>query len=716
MIERLTEDAMRMRLGLALALLAGGSSSLAAQSLLPPLAPDVIPVSSHPGDQLSPKTVMAGDGSFVVAWTSKEDLSHLRIWARWFDRDGIPMAGEFQVSQSAVGDQDLPAISGSGPGDFVVVWQSTLQDGSQSGIYARRYIGGNPAADEFQVNTETLGDQKLPAVASAPDGSFVVVWETDHVDATMAEIVGQRFDASGNAVGSEFPINDLSDGVQARPSVAMDDAGEFIVTWDGDPSADPSHPDVHGRLFANDGTPAGSQFRINTTVDLDQTFPAVAMSPSGRFTVVWKSTPAVGPPEVRGRIFDGPRPEGPDFAIGPSVATESPSVSMVSGRPIVAWQADSSSLDVQVRSFDLLGRPGRAFQMDNDHGVGPAVAGNAFGRFAVVWAVFAVSPDPFTVFGRIGGAPDALVPAVDPPASLSLPFNGILESGEPAIFAPRYLNTTDAPLTLTGTLVPNMVGPPGASTSVLDGSADYGTLDGGAIGDCASATGDCYVIEASRGPNHPYGHFDTSYKETLSNGFVKVWTMHLGASFDDVALTNLYYPFIEALTHFEATVGCDVGLYCSDLPVTRAEMAAFLLKSRYGVSHLPPPATGTVFGDVPSDGFAAEWIEELSALGVTAGCGGGNYCPNDPVTRDQMAVFLLKTLEGSGYTPPDATGIFGDVPADDPFAPWIEDLASRQVTGGCQASPLLYCPGRPTSRGEMAVFLTKTFELVVYGP
>jgi hypothetical protein len=76
-----------------------------------------------------------------------------------------------------------------------------------------------------------------------------------------------------------------------------------------------------------------------------------------------------------------------------------------------------------------------------------------------------------------------------------------------------------------------------------------------------------------------------------------------------------------------------------------------------------------------------------------------------------MAAFLLKTKEGSGYTPPAAQGVFEDVPADHLFAAWIEELHARSITGGCNASPLLYCPNGANTRGQMAVFLTKTFEL-----
>ena len=84
-------------------------------------------------------------------------------------------------------------------------------------------------------------------------------------------------------------------------------------------------------------------------------------------------------------------------------------------------------------------------------------------------------------------------------------------------------------------------------------------------------------------------------------------------------------------------------------------MAVFLLKSRYGICYTPPPCTVPAFPDVPCTSIFAPWINELVAQGITTGCGGGNFCPDNPVNRQQMGVFLLKTLEGSGYTPPACT-------------------------------------------------------------
>ena len=102
-------------------------------------------------------------------------------------------------------------------------------------------------------------------------------------------------------------------------------------------------------------------------------------------------------------------------------------------------------------------------------------------------------------------------------------------------------------------------------------------------------------------------------------------------------------------------------------------------------------------------------FEQLSNEQVTGGCGGGNYCPGNAVTRQQMAVFLLKTEHGSSYVPPVCSGIFGDVACPSQFADWIEQLAAENITGGCGGGN--YCPTTANTRGQMAVFLTKTFQL-----
>jgi hypothetical protein len=191
-----------------------------------------------------------------------------------------------------------------------------------------------------------------------------------------------------------------------------------------------------------------------------------------------------------------------------------------------------------------------------------------------------------------------------------------------------------------------------------------------------------------------------------TGGLANAWF----ADFADVPAAHPFHDFIEKLVRHAITAGCSGGNYCPADPVTRAQVAVFLLRSKNGPTYTPPPATGTVFADVTAGSFAASWIEALAATGVTAGCGGGNYCPLDAVTRAQMAVFLLRTKEGPSYTPPACSSpTFADVPCSSPFAPWVEELAARGITGGCGAGN--YCPTSPVTRGQMAVFLVTTFAL-----
>ncbi len=155
-------------------------------------------------------------------------------------------------------------------------------------------------------------------------------------------------------------------------------------------------------------------------------------------------------------------------------------------------------------------------------------------------------------------------------------------------------------------------------------------------------------------------------------------------TFDDVPTDFWAWLEIEKLVANGITSGCDAHNYCPGSPVNRAQMAVFLERGMHGGSYTPPPATGSVFHDVSVDTWGAAWIEQLADDGITGGCGNGNYCPNGIVSRAQMAVFLLRAKHGASYVPPAATGtIFNDVPANAWGAAWIEQLASEGITGGC---------------------------------
>lgn len=183
-------------------------------------------------------------------------------------------------------------------------------------------------------------------------------------------------------------------------------------------------------------------------------------------------------------------------------------------------------------------------------------------------------------------------------------------------------------------------------------------------------------------------------------------------TFSDVSISHFAYQYIERLYNAGITAGCSTNplMYCPDASVTRAQMAIFILRGIYGSGYTPPAATGAVFSDVSVSTFAASWIEQFSAEGITAGCGSGMYCPDANVTRAQMAIFLLRGEHGSVYAPPAATGsVFTDVPLGSFAVDWIEQLYLEGVTGGCGAGT--YCPNDNVTRAQMAIFLVRTFSL-----
>ena len=183
-------------------------------------------------------------------------------------------------------------------------------------------------------------------------------------------------------------------------------------------------------------------------------------------------------------------------------------------------------------------------------------------------------------------------------------------------------------------------------------------------------------------------------------------------AFSDVAPDYWADEFIHALAGARISTGCGYTNFCPDANMTRGVMARWLITSMYGADYSPPQCVGIFQDVICEDTPNADYIEALYNEGVTAGCNADplQYCPDSPVTRSEMAVFLLAALEGADYVPPACTGIFGDVPCPTYWAAdWIEDLYNRGITAGCSANPLLYCPNSTTSRAEMSVFETATF-------
>ena len=168
--------------------------------------------------------------------------------------------------------------------------------------------------------------------------------------------------------------------------------------------------------------------------------------------------------------------------------------------------------------------------------------------------------------------------------------------------------------------------------------------------------------------------------------------------FSDVSGTHA--PAVEALAADGVFAGteCDEGLFCIDEPIKRWEAAVWMVRVLDGID---PQVVR--FGDVDGGVWWAAFVERLAVLGVTTGCEQGDpplFCPNDVVTRAQMASFLVRAFDLEAAESYGFVDVSGNTHEAD-----IDALAKAGVTTGCAQDPLSYCPDNKVKRGEMATFL-----------
>jgi len=182
--------------------------------------------------------------------------------------------------------------------------------------------------------------------------------------------------------------------------------------------------------------------------------------------------------------------------------------------------------------------------------------------------------------------------------------------------------------------------------------------------------------------------------------------------FKDVPLDFWAYSYIESIYNLGITNGCGNGFYCPGEFINRAQAAVLIERATNGGSYMPAPAIG-MFADVPTTYWAADWIEQFYEDGLTKGCSYNplQFCPEQNVTRAEMAIFLLREKYGSSYSPPKAIGMFADVSTTFWASDWVEQLYTEGITTGCGGNPLRFCPDDFVTRAQMAAFLVKTFSL-----
>ncbi len=379
-------------------------------------------------EQFFPSTAVDGAGNFVIVWTSGpslytgtfprpgQDGSEMGVFGQRYDNAGSPLGAEFQVNTYTTGYQLAPDIASDLGGDLIVVWESAGQNqpAPVSSIFGRRYDSSGAAiGGEFQVNTSTTFSRSRPAVASDPDGDFVVAWE-----GSIQEIWARRFNSAGMPIGGEFQVNMVTSGINSAPDVAVNSAGQFVVSWSHLTYVGPGAAVARPVARRFDGTgPLGNEFQVSVYTDPIAIDSAVAMDASGDFVVVWNNTAASGTgpsPAMLGRRFDAAgMPLGPDFVVdsqGGNLYSRVGVAMDATSTFIVAWETlDTSDLGVAVRQYDSSGAPTGGQLQVNTYATGyqvwPAIGAAPSGDFIVAWTTS-------TLFQPMENSPDGSLSGV----------------------------------------------------------------------------------------------------------------------------------------------------------------------------------------------------------------------------------------------------------------------------------------------------------------
>ncbi len=356
---------------------------------------DIFRINDDDGNawQSRPCVAMDSTGNFIVIWYDIRNDINTDIYAQRYKADGTPIGKNFKINDDNSNErQTLPVIAFDGSGNFIAVW--TDYRNGNSDIYAQRFLAdGTTLGANFKINdNDSNSSQYDPFVAFDKSGNFIVTW-TDKRNGN-SDIYAQRFAADGTTLGNNFKINDdYGDHSQEKATLAIDGAGNLMVTWQDNRNGD---YDIYAQMFSADGTALNTNFKVNDNNDNSwQAEPSIAVDHSGNFIIVWRDE-RNGSYDIYAQRFtaDGATIEA-NFKVNDNKGNsdqQMPSIAANdSGKFVIVWQdSRNKNTDIYGQRFTADGMLlGENFKINKDLNTArqsePALAVDAAGNFIVVW-------------------------------------------------------------------------------------------------------------------------------------------------------------------------------------------------------------------------------------------------------------------------------------------------------------------------------------------
>ena len=237
------------------------------------------------GYQSSPTIGVDGEDNFMIAWTDNRNGNY-DIYCQRYDANGTVLGYNFLVNDDGdIKFQTYPTIGVDGEGNFIIAWEDN-RNGNYD-IYCQRYNeNGTTLGSNFRVNNDWgSSEQYHPTIGLDSSSNFVIAW-VDNRNGN-ADIYAQRYDIMGVVIGSNIRVSDdEGSSYQFSPTIGVDREDNFVIAWVDNRNG---NADIYATRFDNKGNALCSNFMVNDDDGSNsQKYPTIGMDSRGNFEIAWE--------------------------------------------------------------------------------------------------------------------------------------------------------------------------------------------------------------------------------------------------------------------------------------------------------------------------------------------------------------------------------------------------------------------------------------------